>query len=127
MPYKRGLLDSTSLGIPAFNYFPAEGGWLTAASVYYDPSGKNNAGPDYGQIFISFGQSSEFSKGIILAQGPITWTNGLFWTGKQLIEDEMYLGFMIRSFGGNIFHYGYFVEKPCPITSAPGEPVTYKC
>jgi len=127
MPYANGQIANTILGAPTYLFIPLDDGWITAASLHFPYRSPDLLGPHYGQIFISFGAGSAAAKAIILAQGSINSSDGVYWTGKQLLEESMHLGFMIRSNGITPFNYAYFVEKYCPLPANDYQPRTDKC
>lgn len=117
MPFLNGTIEPTTLGAPYDFYISLDTGWLTAVSVFPPTNISSNLGPEYAQIFIAFGSKAVTNKALILAQGIVNQTDGCFWTGKQLVEESMYLGFLIRSFGNTHYSYGYFLEQYCDPTS----------
>lgn len=127
MPYVNGQIIPTVAGEPSDFYIPLDTGWLTAVSVFPRTDVKNSAGPEYAQIFITFASKSITSKALILAQQIVNQTAGCFWTGKQLVEAEMYLGFLIRSFGNTPYYYGYFIERYCDTSHPADEKRTDRC
>jgi len=121
------MIEATTLGAPDTEFFSVDRGWLTAISLYPRTDTQNILGPEYGQIFIAFGAPQLTSKSLILAQGIFNYTDGVFWTGRQLLENDMYIGFLIRSFGNTPFYYGYFIEQICQPSYIPPNLRTDKC
>lgn len=127
MPFINGQLKPVSSGAPIAYYFPLDAGWLTAVSIFPQTDLINTQGPEYAQIFITFGPQAISSKALVLAQGICNVTDAVYWTGRQLVEEGMHLAFLLRTFNNYWFNYGYFIETICPGTPEAAGPRTDKC